>query len=363
MMFKVFIAEDEPASMEYIKNIIQFKCPEFYVAGQAHDGAEALEKLLENPVDVLISDVEMDDVNGIELITQLGEIYPQTHSIIVSGYSDFTYMQGALRARAVDYILKPINVQQMVDLLNKIAEKLRKTHIEEQSRIWSDYIGKQQPAQAVDVHAKTLDLGEFPRVADNYLQSGNIAGFKDELARSFNIWEKESYNALQIVRALELLFVRISKFKSPDSYYDYQEPLATALYTASSMQELMSMVWDIIAKLLELNSSIYQSTGDLFELIGDYISRHYMEPLSLDGICRRFNISQTYLSRLFRKHKEMTFNDYLTVLRVERAKEIIAKNRDIKLKDVAQMVGYPDSSYFSKVFRQHVGCSPSQYSP
>ena len=313
---------------------------------------------MDSPVDVLISDVEMDDVNGIELITKLSEIHPHIHSIIVSGYSEFSYIQGALRARAVDYILKPINVGQFVDLLNRIARDLNQADRERKARIWSDYINKEQLVQT-----KTMDFNEFLRVSDNYIQNGNIAGFKDELARNFNLWEKDRYSTLQIVRALELLFSRISKHRPADSFYDYSEPLAEALYTASSMQELMSRVWDIISNLLELNPSMHQSIDELFEIIDDFISAHYMEALSLQGVCSRFNISQTYLSRLFRKHRGMSFNDYLTVLRIDRAKEIIAENKDVKLKDVAQMVGYPDSSYFSKVFRQQVGCSPSQYSP
>jgi len=358
-MFRVFIAEDEPASIDYIKNIIAMKCPDFHVAGEAYDGAEALEKLTKNPVDVLISDVEMDDVNGIELITKLTEIHPQIRSIIVSGYSDFSYIQGALRAKAVDYILKPINVKQFVDLLNRIAKELRQVYREDQLRIWSDYISGTQDAE----QSKTLDCTEFLHMSDNYIQSGNIMGLKDELTRNFCIWEKERYDSLQIVRALELLFSRISKHQPSESFYDYSEPLTQALSTAGSMQELMSMVWEIISNLLKLNPSMFQSVDDLFEIIDNYITRYYMEPLSLQGICHRFNISQTYLSRLFRKHRKMSFIDYITVLRIERAKEIIAENGEVKLKDVANMVGYPDSSYFSKVFRQHVGCSPSQYMP
>ena len=495
-MFSVFIAEDEPASMDFIKNIVSQKCPEFYVVGEAYDGAEALEKLLENPADVLISDVEMDDVNGIELITKLASIHPQTHSIVVSGYSDFAYTQGALRAKAVDYILKPINIQQLVERLDKIAEKLRKDYRENQlyilhscisknlvdkkavdyyfnselfsltlihkgghedaggiemmgrevlftnnykdcwilsgrnssellvisesencmerieqiidgfsdgnycTTVFSDLckiedvnktakliasqldecltIGKTQTVKlgvqenvlipnttaiTATPHAKVLDCHEFLSMSDFYLQNGDIKGFEDELVRNFRLWEDGEYNAVQVGRALDLLFSRISRHQSTRRYYNYSNPLALALLNATTMEELMAMVLGIFNDMLELKTHTRQSTEAHFDVIDEYISRHYMEALSLQGVCNRFYISQTYLSRLFRKHRGMSFNDYLTILRIERAKEIIAKNKSIKLKDVAQMVGYPDSSYFSKVFRLHVGCAPSQYSP
>jgi len=478
-MFSVFIAEDEPASMDFIKNIIAKKCPQFHVTGEAYDGAEALEKLSHNPVDVLISDVEMDDVNGIELVTRLNEIRPQTYSIIVSGYSEFSYMQGALRAQAVDYILKPINVTQLVEVLEKIAAKLRHSHWENQLIIWRDCLGKnivdrdaikyylrrnlfyltlihkgglsesggtevlghkvaytksepdrwilsgrnsnellvisesafttsmtdpliecfseglycttilagpfkpekiysgalglaQQMDQLITIgvsqtlhsvvqNEKVLDCRKFLQIADYYLRNANSNGFKDEIIKNFDLWEKCGFNALQVGNTLDQLFARVVSYRAEHKPYDYSISLAYALKSANSMGELMSMVWDIFVQVLDIDAASPQNTKDLFVLIEQYISRHYMESVSLQGVCDRFNISQTYLSRLFKKYRGASFNDYLTAIRIDKAKEIILENSEVKLKDVAEMVGYPDSSYFSKVFRQHVGCKPSQY--
>jgi len=478
-MFSVFIAEDEPASLEFIKNIIAKKCPDFHVVGEAYDGAEALEKLSKHPADVLISDVEMDDVNGIELVTKLNQMHPQTQAIIVSGYSEFSYIQGALRAQAVDYILKPINIRQIVEVLSEIADKLRRIYWDMQLSIWRDCIsrnvidrdavsyymrgnlfylslihrggptesggvemmgheiaytmpeserwvlsgrnasellviserapdslmteslieifgeglycttvfagpfrpekiypgsiglarqldqlitiGVSQTLNSAVLNEKSLDCREFLRTADYYLRSANIMGFRDEIVKNFGLWETGGFCALQVGNALEQLFARVISHSTDSEPYDYSTPLAQALKNANSMGELMSMVWDIFARMLDIESVFRQNTRDLFVLIEQYLSRHYMEPMSLQGVCNRFNISQTYLSRLFKKYKNASFNDYLTAIRIQKAKEIISGNKDLKLKDVAEMVGYPDSSYFSKVFRQHVGCNPSKY--
>ena len=74
-----------------------------------------------------------------------------------------------------------------------------------------------------------------------------------------------------------------------------------------------------------------------------------------------FGVSQTYLSRLFRKYTGLSFNQKLTELRMEKAKRIINENRDFYIREVAEMVGYQDQFYFSRVFRSYVGKSPSEY--
>ena len=92
-----------------------------------------------------------------------------------------------------------------------------------------------------------------------------------------------------------------------------------------------------------------------------YIVEHYAHPLSMQSVCDEIGISQTYLSRLFRKYSDTTFNAYLTRCRMEAAKQLLRDKPDLLLRDVAACVGYEDSSYFTKVFHQYTGLTPSQY--
>jgi len=141
-MYRIFIAEDESASMNFIKNIIAAKCPEFTVVGEASDGAEALEKLQAQSVDVLISDIQMSNVNGIELVQTVKQLYPHVLSVIISGYSDFEYAQSAIRANVSDYIMKPIDVAQFINCMNTIAEKLSQQYLKAQINVWHNLISK-----------------------------------------------------------------------------------------------------------------------------------------------------------------------------------------------------------------------------
>ena len=103
------------------------------------------------------------------------------------------------------------------------------------------------------------------------------------------------------------------------------------------------------------------STRELYDYAVQYILEHYASPLSMQSVCDEIGISQTYLSRLFRKYSDTTFNAYLTRCRMEAAKQLLRDKPDLLLRDVAAMVGYEDSSYFTKVFHQHTGQTPSQF--
>ena len=81
----------------------------------------------------------------------------------------------------------------------------------------------------------------------------------------------------------------------------------------------------------------------------------------MQSVCDEIGISQTYLSRLFRKYSNTTFNAFLTKCRMEAAMQLLLEKPDLLLRDVAACVGYEDSYYFTKVFRQYTGKTPSQW--
>ena len=81
----------------------------------------------------------------------------------------------------------------------------------------------------------------------------------------------------------------------------------------------------------------------------------------MQSVCEEVGISQTYLSRLFRKYSDTTFNAFLTRCRMEAAIKLLQEKPNLLLRDVAICVGYEDSRYFTKVFHQYTGKPPSQF--
>lgn len=91
-----------------------------------------------------------------------------------------------------------------------------------------------------------------------------------------------------------------------------------------------------------------------------YIDRHYSEPLSLTDLSAHFHFNPSYLSSYFSQHLNKGFSDYLTDIRINKAKELL-NNDDLSIADVGSMVGYQDHSYFCKVFKKKTKQSPSRF--
>jgi len=92
----------------------------------------------------------------------------------------------------------------------------------------------------------------------------------------------------------------------------------------------------------------------------DYIERHLQEDLSLQQLAARFFLSREYVSRRFRQETGVTLSEYVERHRMKQATKLLS-NRSYKVTDVAELVGYSDEKYFSKVFKKHTGLSPQQY--
>lgn len=91
-----------------------------------------------------------------------------------------------------------------------------------------------------------------------------------------------------------------------------------------------------------------------------YIQAHYTEDLSLDVIAGHIRVSPTYLSRIFTQEKGVGIQEYLTDLRLRKAKELLAQTND-RVYEIAIKVGYSDAVYFNKVFKKHTGKTPKEY--
>jgi len=99
---------------------------------------------------------------------------------------------------------------------------------------------------------------------------------------------------------------------------------------------------------------------DVITEIKQYILNNYNKSISLAELSNRFFINMHYLSQLFKERTGQTYLDYLTQVRIEHSKELL-RNSDLKVYEICQMVGYSDTTHFSKVFEKNVGYKPSEY--
>ena len=123
-MFKVLIAEDEPPIMRMIKSTLESVDSDFCVKECCINGKSAVEKLKNEDFDIVITDIKMPIMTGIELAGWIYQNKPDTKVIIVSGYSDFEYARKALEYKVFDYLLKPISKDKVSELTARIKSEI-----------------------------------------------------------------------------------------------------------------------------------------------------------------------------------------------------------------------------------------------
>ena len=124
-MFQVLILDDEQSVLTLLSNTINWQELELSLAGTAADGEQALEIIRRKPVDIVITDIRMQKLSGLELSKILYQQYPSIKLIIMSGYAEFSYAQKALTYGALGYCLKPVETEDIIQLLLKAIGKLR----------------------------------------------------------------------------------------------------------------------------------------------------------------------------------------------------------------------------------------------
>lgn len=127
-MLSIVIADDEAGIIELCKMLIEY--PNAAVVGEAHNGLELFDKIGELHPNTVITDVSMPGMTGLELIEEAQTVYPDVNFIVMSGYTDFEYVQKALRFGVWDYLLKPLQKDELNRILRKLDEKLENHQLE-----------------------------------------------------------------------------------------------------------------------------------------------------------------------------------------------------------------------------------------
>lgn len=133
-MISVMIVDDEPFIREGLKVVINWEEQGFHIAWEASNGKEALDILEEKEIDLVIADIRMPIYDGLELI-ELAKKKDgrRTKYVILSGYSDFDYVKKALNQNVSDYILKPIQKDELINTLKKVKDEILKEQLDEEA--------------------------------------------------------------------------------------------------------------------------------------------------------------------------------------------------------------------------------------
>jgi len=137
-MYNIMLVDDEDIFREAIRDTFPWKLLGLNVIGTAGDGLQALEMVKKNVPDIILSDIRMPFMNGIELAGEVKKIYPKVRVILLSAYEDFKYAQEAIRYGARDYLLKPLKEDHLKETLFRITRELDEEKSANESGLYKD---------------------------------------------------------------------------------------------------------------------------------------------------------------------------------------------------------------------------------
>ncbi|WP_340397238.1 response regulator [Paenibacillus sp. FSL E2-0202] len=155
-MYKVLIVDDEPLVREYLKLHIHANQPDWEVAGEAMDGQEAWEILQQIQVHLVITDIKMPVVDGLELCRRLSQTKNPPIILILSGFDEFSLAQEAIRFGVQSYLLKPVVVDELAEALAQVTAQLDRRFHEELAFRAMGKISKESQTQVVKQFLKSL---------------------------------------------------------------------------------------------------------------------------------------------------------------------------------------------------------------
>lgn len=387
---RVLIADDEPKIRKGLRSVIDWPDLGMEVVAEAEDGEVALEKARLLRPDLLLVDICMPFLNGLELIDRLKEILPDCLVIVVTGHDEFAYAQQAVRLSVFDYILKPIQRGDLRGALQKAGETLETARRKREYTRWASrqvqkympYIRERFCNEWVSGQLSDVEIGEL--LVFFGLEISKASGMLLIKAEQTAVAERDRQLMLF---AVQNIAEELCEPWHPVAFRDPMDHIVVflSLPPAQPWQTLPETITAAIDKYLTLTARIIQTEVDGQEgvisayqaLLGEitreenwtpmvalckaHIDTQYaLENLSLQDVASTLCISPAYLSRLMRQELGASFIDYLIQVRIKKAAALL-KDPFVKIYDVAKMVGYSSQHYFSTAFKKKMGVSPAEY--
>lgn len=400
-MLKAVIADDERKVRSVLFKKGNWDALGIQIVGEAEDGDSLCALLEEHRPHIVLTDMRMPGLCGAELIRFIRSRYEDIQILIVSGYQDFEYLRQAISAQAVDYILKPVEAQELnkslqraVEQIHSSAEKAREAqennrnaYLVEESILNRFFDG----LNVSDVELIPL-LG--PESGTSTLRAGVLRFFGMETVCAEHFGGDSLLLRYGLLNMLSELLQPCAKAFCRTGSKD----IAVILWGDTS-EKRCSMLADDIRKKLETHLRISAALGlseegtclaslpglyahaeetlpylsreldggiwfyganSLPSRVHEYIERYYSSGLTAEAVASHFFVSQQHLSKLFKDRFGLSPYEYITYLRVERAKEMLLAGC-YKSREIVMELGFSDESHFSRTFKKHTGLSPRAY--
>ncbi len=357
-MYRLIIADDEALIRAGLFYRNDWSAMGFEVAAMLEDGSDVLKFLEEQRADVLLTDICMYQVSGLEVAGIIREKYPWMKVILLSGYREFEYAKEAIRCGVYDYILKPIDYDMLRILFTKIKKELDEARHEKQLL---QSFGEEEYEQVLEL---------------THMVAGSVMGEGEENWLAYARLKPVMHNApkeireIVIKRLLELLKCKLYQIDVALADEFAQKLSELDCTGAAEEEEKESDVGETLSVLLsQLNDELVSKNliaaaknvgDDCITKACSYISNHLGDDFTFRDVAEFVHLSPRHFIRRFRSEIGETFTDYVFRMRMEGAMRLLEEG-NILPDDVGAAVGYHDDKYFQQIFKKHTGYTVREY--
>ena len=417
-VFKLMIADDNPYALDALRDAVDWEDFDSCLVGAFLNGQDLLDAAQVDAPDVVITDISMPKLNGIELATALWHLSPHIKVIFLSNYSDFEYAQKAVKLHIADYLLKPFEPTQIAHVMGNVVQELcneRLQHFEAaqakqqvdfyRNLAKENYICKllYQADEEPIIRRKMEELG-FPlpqnvylcvaHIRMNYADDASVEDHNRILRPILQSYQHPDYELLWLDHSRNDFSVLILYSDSGLDVQNLLSQLHIDIKTTTGINNIIgfSPVSRDFSDLGELHTQAViaatQKDSERNEVIGfediltqpatppkkhptatisnyvekmqEFIQANYMMPLTTKDVSSAVFLSSSYANQCFNAECGCTIYEYITQCRIQQAKKLLAET-DIQISTVAELAGYNGKTSFYLAFKRNVGISPAEY--
>lgn len=360
-MINVLIVDDDNLVRKGLISMLPWDKYSMEVVGEAKNGEKALELLAEQKVDLLLTDLAMPVMSGMELMRIVRKQYPRISIVVLTLHQDFEYIQDCLRLGAIDYIAK---VELETGNYDEVMDRIRSRVMEENTKyaalaagdaIETGYTGFYDSRERIFLPSPVDEevLSELRRV-------GQALGWVHQPSQFDSFLEHLRGAALPPGRLIVFLnsllpgwdriYASVTRqhIELPETFDAWHE-------VEEWLQTVRTSLIEAIGKpqySAEVKGCITRAVQAMHDELADSVTA--------SELALRVNMSRSYFSQCFKDMMGMTFNEYLRSIRIDKAKEYLKYTKK-NIQWISEHTGYTDQKYFSRVFYEKTGMLPSEY--
>ncbi len=394
-IYSLIIVDDEYSACELLRRYVTGYCKDFEIAGVFNDGEEAIEFLKENDVDLVLTDIKMPRVSGIELAKYIHENKNDTNVVAVSAYSEFEYVKDLMKYGVSYYLLKFVDLDEFLEVMDIVRKNIKS----KKEIVYSRYDELQAEMFFYDLFESNFssceEAGEsyadletdtpFDK-AECTMLSFSVKGLDEFRKNRWRYTDDMLKNAIvNIIKLLHTgIFVTVLSFEEENiDLALFDRGKNTAVNTVAAAEEIKNnfglsaenfvcesvLLKDICVGNYE-NKTVYteKSTGieladmnlpPIVRLSADIIKENFSMPIIRSEIAQKLHVNVVYLSKLFKKHTGKTLMTYLFEVRMKKAVELVRE--DMTISEICSRIGYGDERSFRRAFKKYTGYSVREY--